>query len=74
MFRVNYLGLAHPYGLASELSEKTVEANSVSEAILAYNEGDADSVREPERYLVSLEPVVVEIERESFSYSTVAPS
>ncbi len=68
-FNVKYLGV-NPY-ITTANTEK-VEADSISGAILAYNEGDAESVRRHERYEVSLQPVVVEVE--SFTYKTVVPS
>ena len=71
-FNVEYLG-SNPYRTAVGVPS-SVEADSVSGAILAYNDGDAASVVRDERYLVSLEPVVVEIETSSFSYRTVVPS
>ena len=70
-FNVEFLG-SGPYR-TSGASPSNVEANGVSEAIIAFNDGDATSVLQDERYLVSLEPVVVEIETSSFSYRTVAP-
>ena len=71
IFNVTYLGRG-PYVSAGITSK--VEADSVSGAIIAYNDGFPDSVVQYERYEVSLESTVVEIERPSFSYKTVVPS
>ncbi len=71
-FNVEYLG-RNPYRTATGVTSK-IEADSVSGAIVAYNGDDPDSVVPHERYLISLEPVVVEVESASFTYKTVVPS
>jgi len=71
-FNVKYLG-RNPYQRWTGVPSK-VEADSVSGAIIAYNDGFPDSVVQYERYEVSLESTVVEIERPSFSYKTIVPS